>query len=48
MAAEWMVLPAVFGLRSPSLVYNTGMDVPADALFLEYHHARWLLGKPRP
>ena len=37
MAAEWMVLPAVFGLRSPSLVYNTGMDVPADALFLEYH-----------
>ena len=37
MAAEWMVLPAVFGRRSPSLVYDTGMDVPADALFLEYH-----------
>ena len=33
MAAEWMVLPALFGLRSPSLVYNTGTDVPADALF---------------
>ena len=36
MAAEWMALPAVFGRRSPSLVYDTGMDVPADALFLEY------------
>ena len=23
--------------RSPSLVYDTGTDVPADALFLEYH-----------
>ena len=37
LAAGWMVLPAVFGRRSPSLVYATGSDVPADALFLEYH-----------
>jgi glycine/D-amino acid oxidase-like deaminating enzyme len=37
MAAEWLVLPAVFGRRSPSLVYDTGTDVTADALFLEYH-----------
>jgi len=36
MAAEWVHLPAVFGL-SPSIVYDTGTDVPADALFLEYH-----------
>jgi glycine/D-amino acid oxidase-like deaminating enzyme len=36
MAAGWMALPAVFGQRSPSLVYDTGMDVPADALFLDY------------
>jgi glycine/D-amino acid oxidase-like deaminating enzyme len=36
-ATEWMALPPVFGQRSPSLVYNTGADVPADALFLEYH-----------
>ena len=36
MAAAWMDLPAVFGQRSPSLVYDTGTDVPADALFLEY------------
>ena len=36
LAAEWMVLPAIFGRRSPSLVYDTGKDVPAEALFLEY------------
>jgi glycine/D-amino acid oxidase-like deaminating enzyme len=37
LAAGWMVLPAVFGQRSPSLVYDTGTDIPADALFLDYH-----------
>jgi glycine/D-amino acid oxidase-like deaminating enzyme len=37
MAAGWMVLPPVFGRRSPSLVYDTGMEIPAEALFLEYH-----------
>jgi glycine/D-amino acid oxidase-like deaminating enzyme len=37
LAAEWMSLPAVFGQRSPSIIYDTGADVPADALFLEYH-----------
>src|SRR6266850_8432303 len=36
IAAKWMSLPAVFGQRSPSLVYDTGSDVPADALFLDY------------
>jgi glycine/D-amino acid oxidase-like deaminating enzyme len=35
IAAAWMSLPAVFGQRSPSLVYETGTDIPADALFLE-------------
>ena len=35
-AAEWLALPAVFGLQSPSLVYDTGEDVPAEALFLDY------------
>ena len=37
LAAEWMSLPVVFGQRSPSLVYDTGTDVPAHALFLDYH-----------
>jgi glycine/D-amino acid oxidase-like deaminating enzyme len=36
LSARWMPLPAVFGQRSPSLVYDLGTDVPADALFLEY------------
>jgi glycine/D-amino acid oxidase-like deaminating enzyme len=38
LAAEWMSLPAVFGQRSPSLVYDTGADVPPHALFLDHHH----------
>jgi len=37
IAAGWLGLPAVYGQRSPSLVYDTGTDVPADALFLEHH-----------
>jgi len=32
-----MVLPAIFGQRSPSVVYDTGTDVPPEALFLDYH-----------
>jgi glycine/D-amino acid oxidase-like deaminating enzyme len=35
-AAQWLRVPAVFGMRSPSLVYRTGRDVPAEALFLDY------------
>ena len=39
LAAEWLPLPDVLGQQSPSLVYDTGTDVPADALFLEYPEA---------
>jgi glycine/D-amino acid oxidase-like deaminating enzyme len=39
LAAEWLPLPHVFGQQSPSIVYDTGTDVPADALFLEYRDA---------
>jgi glycine/D-amino acid oxidase-like deaminating enzyme len=35
LAAQWIALPAVYGLQSPSLVYDTGNDIPAQALFLE-------------
>lgn len=35
LAAQWLPLPDVYGQQSPSLVYDTGADVPADALFLE-------------
>src|SRR5262249_47613877 len=37
LSAQWMALPPVYGLQSPSLVYDTGEDIGADALFLEYH-----------
>jgi glycine/D-amino acid oxidase-like deaminating enzyme len=40
LAAGWMDLPVVFGQRSPSVVYDTGGDVPAHALFLEYQDER--------
>ncbi|HEX2825986.1 MAG TPA: FAD-dependent oxidoreductase [Burkholderiales bacterium] len=39
LAAEWLPLPDVYGRQSPSLVYDTGPDVPGDALFLEYRDA---------
>ncbi|WP_027524513.1 FAD-binding oxidoreductase [Bradyrhizobium sp. Ec3.3] len=39
LATQWMRLPAVYGQRSPSIVYDTGRDVPADALFLEYEQS---------
>ena len=36
LAAQWMSMPAVYCQRSPSIVYDIGPNVPADALFLEY------------
>lgn len=39
LAAQWLPLPDVYGQLSPSIVYDTGTDVPADALFLEYRDA---------
>lgn len=39
LAAQWLPLPDVFGQQSPSIVYDTGTDVPADALFLDYQDA---------
>jgi glycine/D-amino acid oxidase-like deaminating enzyme len=39
LASQWTPLPAVFGQRSPSLVYDTGTAVGADALFLDYSDA---------
>ncbi len=35
LAARWMPIPAVFGLKGHSLVFATGTQIPADALFLE-------------
>jgi glycine/D-amino acid oxidase-like deaminating enzyme len=46
-AAQWLQLPAVFGMQSPSLVYDTGRDVPAEALFLEYEEEQGIEVFPR-
>ena len=39
LAAQWLPLPPVFGLKGHSLVFETGSRVPAEALFLEYQEA---------
>jgi glycine/D-amino acid oxidase-like deaminating enzyme len=36
LAALWLPLPAVFGLKGHSLVFDTGAQIPAEAAFLEY------------
>jgi glycine/D-amino acid oxidase-like deaminating enzyme len=36
LAALWLPLPAVFGLKGHSLVFDTGGRIPAEAAFLEY------------
>jgi glycine/D-amino acid oxidase-like deaminating enzyme len=36
LAAGWLPLPAVYGLKGHSLVFETGARVPAEAVFLDY------------
>jgi len=36
LAAQWLPLPPVFGLKGHSLVFDTGAQIPAEAAFLEY------------
>ena len=46
LATRWLPLPAVFGLKGHSLVFETGTAVPAQALFLEYQEASGALLSP--
>ena len=39
LACRWLPLPAVFGLKGHSLVFDTGGQTPAEAAFLEYREA---------
>jgi glycine/D-amino acid oxidase-like deaminating enzyme len=39
LATQWLPLPAVYGYKGHSLVFETGDAVPAEALFLEYQEA---------
>ena len=36
LAAQWLPLPPVFGLKGHSLVFDTGDRMPPEAAFLEY------------
>jgi glycine/D-amino acid oxidase-like deaminating enzyme len=39
LATRWLPLPAVFGYKGHSLVFETGEALPAEAFFLEYQEA---------
>ena len=39
LAAAWLGLPAVYGLKGHSIVYDTGAAIPPEALFLEFQEA---------
>jgi glycine/D-amino acid oxidase-like deaminating enzyme len=39
LAAAWLPLPAVYGLKGHSLVFETGAQMPAQALFCDYREA---------
>jgi glycine/D-amino acid oxidase-like deaminating enzyme len=36
LAARWLPLPSVYGLKGHSLLFETGTAMPGEALFLEY------------
>jgi glycine/D-amino acid oxidase-like deaminating enzyme len=46
LAAAWLPLPAVFGLKGHSLVFETGSRVPPEALFLEVREATGAVQTP--
>jgi glycine/D-amino acid oxidase-like deaminating enzyme len=46
LAAKWLPLPAVYGLKGHSLVFDTGTSVPAEALFAEYREPTGALSAP--
>jgi glycine/D-amino acid oxidase-like deaminating enzyme len=46
LAAQWLPLPGVFGLKGHSLVFETGAQVPAQALFLDVQEAGGAVQSP--
>ncbi len=46
LAARWLPLPRIFGLKGHSLVFETGTAVPAEALFLEYREKSGAVHSP--
>lgn len=51
LAAEWLPLPAIYGLKGHSIIFETGDKIPAEALFLEVDDGKGALSPeifPRP
>ncbi len=46
LATAWLQLPAIFGLKGHSLVFETGTSVPAEALFCEYRETSGAMAAP--
>jgi glycine/D-amino acid oxidase-like deaminating enzyme len=46
LAAGWLPLPGVLGLKGHSLVFETGTKIPAEAVFLEYQEAPGAVSSP--
>jgi glycine/D-amino acid oxidase-like deaminating enzyme len=46
LAAAWLRIPAVDGLKGHSLVFATGTEIPAEAAFLEYREASGAVQSP--
>jgi glycine/D-amino acid oxidase-like deaminating enzyme len=46
LAAAWLPMPAVYGLKGHSLVFETGPQVPPEALFLDYREERGAVYAP--
>ena len=46
LAASWLPLPAMFGLKGHSLVFDTGPRVPGEAVFLEYREHNGVVLSP--
>jgi glycine/D-amino acid oxidase-like deaminating enzyme len=46
LAAKWLPLPAVYGLKGHSLVSDTGTSVPAEALLAEYREPSGAMSTP--
>lgn len=46
LACAWVPLPAVYGLKGHSLVFDTPAALPPDALFVEYREATGAMASP--
>jgi glycine/D-amino acid oxidase-like deaminating enzyme len=46
LAAQWLPLPPVYGLKGHSLVFETGSRIPPEALFIEYREATGARSSP--